>query len=94
MVFIDKQNEETVYDKAIINRIARSTGHLRSVKNMVETGRDCSEVLIQLSAVKAEIANTSKEILKQHMRDTVQEAVEDEDMSKMKEISKALEQFF
>lgn len=90
----DKQKEETVYDKAIKNRIARSTGHLRSVKAMVENGRDCSEVLIQLSAVKAEITNTSKEILKQHMRSTVQEAVENKDMNRMKEIGTALDQFF
>lgn len=90
----DNQNKEVFYDKAIRNRIARCTGHLRSVKSMVENGRDCTEVLIQLSAVKAEIANTSKEILKQHMRDTVQDAVENEDMQKMKEISKALDQFF
>ena len=44
--------------KKIVNRIARSIGHLESVKRMVEDGRDCSDVLIQLSAVEAELNST------------------------------------
>ena len=38
--------------KAVLNRLSRAIGHLESIKRMVEEGRDCSEVLIQLSAVK------------------------------------------
>ena len=38
--------------KAVINRLARAIGHLESVKKMVEDGRDCSEVLIQIAAVR------------------------------------------
>ena len=39
--------------KAVINRLARAIGHLESVKRMVEDGRDCAEVLIQLAAVRS-----------------------------------------
>ena len=39
--------------KAVINRLARAIGHLESVKRMVEDGRDCAEVLIQIAAVRA-----------------------------------------
>ena len=49
--------------KAVLNRLSRAIGHLESIKRMVEEGRDCSEVLIQLSAVKAAINNTGKVIL-------------------------------
>lgn len=94
MVFIDNHQEEICYDKAIRNRIARSAGHLRSVKHMVEEGRDCSEVLIQLSAVKAEIVNTSKVILKQHMREKLNNALKTGDIEKIKEINRTLDQFF
>ena len=31
-----------------LNRIARIIGHMKSIKIMIESGRDCSEVLIQL----------------------------------------------
>ena len=49
--------------KAVLNRLARAIGHLESVKKMVEDGRDCSEVLIQLSAVRSAINNIGKVIL-------------------------------
>ena len=49
--------------KAVLNRLSRAIGHLESIKRMVEDGRDCSEVLIQLSAVKSAINNTGKIIL-------------------------------
>ena len=44
--------------KAVLNRLSRAIGHMESIKRMVEEGRDCSEVLIQLSAVKSAINNT------------------------------------
>ena len=39
--------------KAVLNRMSRLIGHMESIKKMVENGRDCSEVLIQLSAVSS-----------------------------------------
>ena len=39
--------------KAVINRLARAIGHLEKVKRMVEDGHDCSEVLVQLAAVRS-----------------------------------------
>ena len=49
--------------KAVLNRLSRAIGHLESIRRMVEDGRDCTEVLIQLSAVKSAINNTGKIIL-------------------------------
>ena len=57
--------------KAVLNRLSRAIGHLESIRRMVEEGRDCSEVLIQLSAVKSAINNTGKVILKEHIGNTV-----------------------
>lgn len=54
----DKTENYTEYGKDITNRLARSVGHLKSVKRMVENERDCSEVLVQLAAVKSEVNNT------------------------------------
>ena len=34
--------------RAVINRISRAIGHLESIRRMVESDADCSEVLIQL----------------------------------------------
>ena len=59
--------------KAVINRLARAIGHLESVKTMVETGRDCTEVLVQLAAVRSALSSTAKVILKDHLEHCVQE---------------------
>ena len=61
--------------KRVSNRLARAIGHLESVKKMVEDGRDCSEVLIQLAAVKSAINNTGKVILKDHLEHCIVDAV-------------------
>ena len=45
--------------KAVINRLARAIGHLESVKRMVEDGRDCTEVLVQLAAVRSALSGTA-----------------------------------
>ena len=53
--------------KAVINRLSRAIGHLEAVKRMVEEGRDCTEVLIQLAAVRSALSSTAKVILKDHI---------------------------
>ena len=48
------------HTKAVLNRMSRAIGHMESIKRMIEDGRDCAEVLIQLSAVKsAELSRSS-----------------------------------
>ena len=59
--------------KAVINRLARAIGHLESVKNMVESGRDCTEVLVQLAAVRSALSSTAKVILKDHLEHCINE---------------------
>ena len=46
--------------KKVMNRLSRAIGHLEAVKRMVERDEDCSEVLIQLAAVRSAINNTGK----------------------------------
>lgn len=79
--------------KAVINRLSRIIGHLESVKKMVESGRDCSEVLIQLSAVKSAINNTGKVILKDHMEHCIVHAIEEGDNHMIEELNEAIDKF-
>ncbi len=46
--------------KARINRII---GQLKGIERMVSEGRDCEEVILQISAVKKAIDGLTKEIL-------------------------------
>ena len=59
--------------KAVLNRLSRAIGHLESVKRMVEDGRDCTEVLVQLAAVRSALSSTARVILKDHLEHCVGE---------------------
>ena len=60
--------------KAVVNRLSRAIGHLESVKRMVESGRDCAEVLVQLAAVRSALNSTAKVILKDHIEHCIKDA--------------------
>ena len=79
--------------KAVLNRLSRAIGHMESIKRMVEDGRDCSEVLIQLSAVKSAINNTGKIILQDHIEHCIVDAVEHGDKEALKELERAIDRF-
>lgn len=65
------------HSKKIVNRLARIEGHVRSVKKMVEEGRDCSDVLTQLAAIHQAVENTTKAFLKEHMEHCVAKAIKE-----------------
>ena len=79
--------------KAVLNRMARLIGHLESTKRMIEDGRDCSEVLIQLSAVDAALRAVGRIILKDHIEHCIVEAVQEGDNQAIEELNKAIDQF-
>ncbi len=79
--------------KAVLNRMARLIGHLQSVRRMVEEGRDCSEVLLQLSAVDAALKNVGKIILKDHMEHCIFDAVRENDREALLRLQQAIDRF-
>lgn len=81
-------------NKAVINRLSRIIGHLEAVKRMVEEGRDCSEVIIQISAVRSALNNTGKVILKDHINHCVKDAVEKNDTEVLDNLNNAIDKFW
>ena len=79
--------------KAVLNRLSRAIGHLEAVKRMVERDEDCSEVLIQLAAVRSAINNTGKVILKNHLDHCIVEAIEHNDMETIRALDEAIDKF-
>ena len=78
---------------AVVNRLARALGHLEKVKRMVEDGADCSEVLVQLAAVRAALDNTGKVILQDHLRHCMVDAVAAGDEKAIDELCVAVEKY-
>ncbi len=79
--------------KAVSNRLARAIGHLEKVKQMVDDGEDCTQVLIQLVAVRSALTNAGKVILKDHIDHCIVDAVENNDLDKIAELNEAISQF-
>ncbi|EHM55188.1 hypothetical protein HMPREF0372_00145 [Flavonifractor plautii ATCC 29863] len=60
---------------------------------MVERGDDCSDVLIQLAAVRSALNSTGKIILKDHIAHCLVDAVETGDMKTVEQLNQAIDQF-
>lgn len=83
--------DKHTHRKAALHRIARATGHMNFIRSMIEGGRDCSEILIQLSAVRAEITNLSKLILKDHIDHCIIDAVTEGDDQSIENLKNAVD---
>ena len=79
--------------RAVVNRMARAIGHMEKVKRRVEDGTDCSEVLIQLAAVRSALDNTAKVIMKEHMRNCLMEAAAEGDSDTIDELCRTIDKF-
>lgn len=79
------------HTKAVLNRMSRAIGHMNAVKKMIEDGRDCSDVLIQLSAIKSEITGVSKVILKDHIDHCIVDAVKENDENAIENLKGAID---
>ena len=79
--------------KSVLNRLSRAQGHLESVRKMMERGEDCSEVLLQLSAVISALNSTGRVILKDHIEHCIVDAVEEHDTQAIDQLNAAIDRF-
>ena len=79
--------------QAVLNRLSRAIGHLESVRKMVENGRDCSEVLIPIAAVRAAITTIGKVLLQDHIPHCIVDAVEHDDEQALDALCQAIDKF-
>ena len=89
----EKHGHHHTETKQIIDRLSRAIGHMEGVKKMVEDGRGCGEVLIQIAAVESAINNIGKLILKDHIDHCVVDAIEAGDTGVLQELSEAIDKF-
>ena len=80
--------------KDLLDRLSRIEGHIKGVRRMVEEDRNCSEVLIQLSAVKAALDQVGKILLTDHLETCLVEAVKSGDYEKhLSDLKEAISRF-
>jgi CsoR family transcriptional regulator, copper-sensing transcriptional repressor len=77
------------HTKAVADQLARTAGHVAAIKRMIEEGRACPDVLVQLAAVRAAVDRTSKLVLADHLESCLREAARnglaDEEWAQLKE---------
>ena len=81
------------HTKAVLNRLSRAIGHLQSVRTMVEEGRDCTEVLVQIAAVRSAIDNTGKLILQDHLKHCIVDAACEGDQKAIDDLCQAIDKY-
>ena len=64
------------HTRAVINRLSRIEGHVRSIKTMVEEGRDCSDILVQI-AVRSAVNQVGRVVLEDHVESCLLTAAAD-----------------
>ncbi|CAM4376305.1 metal-sensing transcriptional repressor [Paenibacillus alkaliterrae] len=71
-----EHTHEHKHRKQIVNRLARIEGHMRATKEMTASGRDCSEILLQIAAIQKALDNAAKLLLKDHLEGCVVDAIQ------------------
>lgn len=63
------------YDKSVINRLKRIEGQIKGVLGMMEQGKDCREIVTQLSAARNAIDRTMGVIVSENLEQCVRENI-------------------
>ena len=87
---------EHISHPEIIKRLKRADGHLKSIIDMLDSGRGCLEIAQQLQAVEKAITNAKKALVHDHIDHCLERAVKkgarnaEETVREFKEITKYL----
>ena len=75
---------------ALIARLKRADGHLRSVIAMIEDGKPCLDIAQQLQAVEKAVVNAKRALIHDHMDHCLDEEYSPADRDALKAIARYL----
>jgi len=76
--------------KALVNRLARMEGHIRSIRRMVDEHRCADEILLQVAAVRAALNAFAAVLLEHELLSCVTTCMPGEREDRLARVSKAL----
>ncbi len=88
---IDRIKDDVSVD--ITRRLSTINGHVNGIIKMVDEGRECEDILMQLSAVESSLKNVMKKIFVGHVSHCIREAVKAGDMQKLDELVELTERY-
>ncbi|HHU62032.1 MAG: metal-sensitive transcriptional regulator [Bacillota bacterium] len=62
----------------LLQRLTRVEGQVRGLQRMINDEKSCADILTQIAAVRAALAQVGKMIFQEHSRVCIQEALEKE----------------
>lgn len=96
----DKKNEQIMIPRtdeeitATIKRLKRIEGQVRGVQKMVEDGRYCVDILVQISAITAAMNKVGFQLLERHTKHCVTKAIQEGNGEKsIQELMEVMKQF-
>ena len=82
--------------KNVLSRLKKIEGQIRGIHGMVEKGKECQDILIQVRAVKSAIRSMTQVILKRYLLKCFQDMRgqhTEEELKKLEETVKVLTNF-
>ncbi len=76
-------------DEKVLTRFSRLEGQVRGVKEMCAQGRDCIDILTQISAIQSALTQASKLVMLSHIEHILNDATDiskDESLEEIKDI--------
>jgi DNA-binding FrmR family transcriptional regulator len=65
-----------IYNDKSLNRLKRAEGQIKGILRMMEEGKDCKEVITQLSAARSAIDRTIAVIVSSNLEHCLRESIE------------------
>ena len=67
--------KEEILNKKAISRLNRISGQINGVKKMIESNRDCADVIIQIADIRAAVGQLGIMLVQDYMEECVQNAI-------------------
>ncbi len=59
--------EQEKIKKNVLSRMKRIEGQIRGIQRMIEGGKECEDILVQVRAVRSALQSANKQILRRYM---------------------------
>ncbi|QAR70797.1 metal-sensitive transcriptional regulator [Pediococcus acidilactici] len=77
-------------DQQILNRLKRAEGQIRGIQKMITDGKECSEIIPQLNAVKSGVDRIKGIMVAENLKDCLENPANDKETQDEK-IARAIE---
>lgn len=71
-----RDKEQEALKKNVLSRMKRIEGQVRGIQRMIEDGKECQDILVQVRAVRSALQSATGQILKRYLIKCHTEALE------------------